>query len=297
MDFGSLMGDHLVANPVVSSESCGGLQELNPTIPCGGQEGSRGASFLLGSRWHQRCRSLRRSRLQAVVDKDEHVLATRRWLDEVVIGYNFCPYAGPTEEARQIRIVASSARSPEGVLEDLSMEATRLPTVAQKSIEPGQPATTLLVCPHVMEWESFDDFRAFYESELANGYIYAEQDLYIVYFHPSYGQGTAEPLREGDVVDLGGDAATVLDTAAGFGASGQPLAKVSLASGEESFIELPVPPDHTEQIVSCAPRPALHLLRTRDLEEANDAEIHRRNTDTIATVGEERIRNKIERCG
>ena len=41
------------------------------------------------------------------------------------------------EEARQIRIVASSARSPEGVLEDLSMEATRLPTVAQKSIEPG----------------------------------------------------------------------------------------------------------------------------------------------------------------
>ena len=117
------------------------------------------------------------------------MLAIRRWLDDIIIGYNFCPYARPTDEAQQVRIVTSSSSSPEGVLEDLSMEAVRLPTVAQKEIDPGQPATTLLVCPHVLEWESFDEFRAFYDTELSNGYIFAEQDLYIVCFHPSYGRG------------------------------------------------------------------------------------------------------------
>ncbi|CAE7566143.1 unnamed protein product [Symbiodinium sp. CCMP2592] len=228
-----------------------------------------GGTLLLCSRL--RGHGWSRSRREAVIENDEHVIAIRRWLDDVIIGYNFCPYARPTDEAQQVRIVTSSSISPEGVLEDLSMEAVRLPTVAQKEIDPGQPATTLLVCPHVPEWESFDDFRAFYDTELSNGYIFAEQDLYIVYFHPSYGRG-AETLEKGDVIDFGGDAATVLDTAAGFGASGQPLAKVRLGSGEESFIELPTPPDHTEQVVSSAPRPALHLrLGHRELQGWNDA--------------------------
>ena len=55
-------------------------------------------------------------------------------------------------------------------------------------------ATTLLVCPHVKGWSSFDAFQQFYQTELMNGYLYAEQDLYMVSFHPEYGQGGPRKL-------------------------------------------------------------------------------------------------------
>ena len=72
-----------------------------------------------------------------------------------------CPkvFYEPSRHNSRSGIVTSSSSLPEGVLDDLSMEAMRLPTVAQREIEPGQPATTLLVCPHVPAWESFEDFR------------------------------------------------------------------------------------------------------------------------------------------
>ena len=49
-------------------------------------------------------------------------------------------------------------------------------------------------------------------------------------------------------------------------------------------------------MVSRAPRPAVHLLRTRDLEEATDAEIHQRNGATIAGVGAEEVLEAVRRC-
>jgi len=232
---------------------------------------------------------------RVVSEADEHASSIRQWLNDVIIGYNFCPYARPAADADQIRIVTSSADKPEGVLDDLTTEAMRLPVASQAELESGQPATTLLVCPHVAAWQSFEEFRSFYDMDLSKGYIFAEQDLYIVCFHPRYGEGS-DGVEDGDEIDLGGVAATVLDSAAGFGASGQPLAKVAMASGEEAFIELPTPIDETEELVSTAPRPALHLLRTRDLEEANDAEIHRRNTDTIADLGALVVRERIRQC-
>lgn len=55
--------------------------------------------------------------------------------------------------------------------------------------------------------------------------------------------------------------------------------------------------DATERLVSKAPRPLLHLLRTRDLEEANDAEIHVRNGRSIRELGEEQVLAAIRSCG
>eukprot|EP00434_Breviolum_minutum_P014095 symbB.v1.2.012428.t1/scaffold849.1/size158081/11 len=72
---------------------------------------------------------------------------------------------------------------------------------------------------------------------------------------------------------------------------------VQLSDGQETYIELPAPVDDTERLVSRAPRAAVHLLRNCDLEEANDANIHRRNGVTIGEVGEEVILDAIRRCG
>lgn len=46
----------------------------------------------------------------------------------------------------------------------------------RKDLEEGAPATTLLVCPHVKAWDSFEAFQEFYQAKLMNGYLYAEKD-------------------------------------------------------------------------------------------------------------------------
>ncbi|CAJ1348276.1 unnamed protein product [Effrenium voratum] len=221
---------------------------------------------------------------------DEHEKAVRTWVERVIMGYNFCPYAKPS--AQHLRIVTSSAQEAADVLEDLSTEALRLSPTPLKDLEIGEAATTLLVCPFVQQWESFDAFQHFFQTQLSNGYHFAKQDLYIVAFHPNYGR----MLELGESVEVAGQVATVLNTNAGFSARGQILAKVGLASGEETFIELP-PTDPGECLVSTAPRPVLHLLRTRDLEEANDTDIRRRNGATIKDIGEDAIRKAIRLCG
>ncbi|CAK9115638.1 Uncharacterized protein SCF082_LOCUS53513 [Durusdinium trenchii] len=253
--------------------------------------GAAGSTLLLAvhplSRGDRRTAARRSRTARCAVEEDEHAKAVQQWVQDVVIGYNFCPYAQPAAAQGHLRVVTSTSEVPEGVLEDLSAEAV-------KDLEDGQPATTLLVCPHVKAWKSFEAFQEFYQNELSNGYYFAEQDIYMVSFHPEYGQGAG--LQLGDLIQLGEQRATIRDTCAGYSASGLPLAMVELETGEESFIELPPPIDAIERLVSRGPRVAIHLLRNRDLEEANDADIHRRNGRTIQEVGSAAILDAIRRC-
>lgn len=46
----------------------------------------------------------------------------------------------------------------------------------RKDLAEGEAATTLLVCPHVKPWESFEVFQEFYQNQLMNGYLFAEKD-------------------------------------------------------------------------------------------------------------------------
>eukprot|EP00435_Cladocopium_sp_Y103_P034576 s1155_g8.t4 len=223
----------------------------------------------------------RRVQLQAILEdaSNVHTQAIQRWVREVIIGYNFCPYAQPTASNGHIRVVTSNAEAPEEILPDLDAEAARLPSGSLKDLAEGEPATTLVVCPHVKAWQSFESFQEFYQGQLMNGYFFAEKDIYMVSFHPQYGKGRT--IETGDVIEVGDQQAIVRDGAAGFSESGNPVAMVQLSDGQETYIELSQPVDATEELVSKAPRVALHLLRNCDLEEANDANIHRRNGVTI----------------
>ena len=45
----------------------------------------------------------------------------------------------------------------------------------RKDLAEGEPATTLVVCPHVKAWQSFEAFQEFYQGQLLNGYFFAEK--------------------------------------------------------------------------------------------------------------------------
>eukprot|EP00438_Fugacium_kawagutii_P004799 Skav225655 [mRNA] locus=scaffold4659:92889:96216:- [translate_table: standard] len=111
----------------------------------------------------------RRCRFRAVA-KDHHSEVVSRWIDELVIGQGFCPWAGPAQSAGRIRVVSSGAVSEGGVLEDLLSEARQLPCGDKP--EKG-PTTVVLVCPKVAAWQAgwkgFQRFANFFELRLLGG--------------------------------------------------------------------------------------------------------------------------------
>ncbi len=114
-----------------------------------------------------------------MVSQSEKIIAqTKYWLEHVVIGLNFCPFARPVFEQGNIHYQVSDAQSLECCLEDLIAEAERLDR--QSEIE-----TTLLIFEHSLL--DFDDFLDVVE--IANDLMF-EQGYEGVYqlasFHPDY---------------------------------------------------------------------------------------------------------------
>lgn len=255
------------------------------------------------------CRSGGRSRNVPVQRRvvqlaDEHSVAVKRWVDKVIMGLNLCPFARPAGEAGRIRIVTSSSSTPEGVLEDLALEASMLPRGTKPEELPhGQATTALVCCPFVQQWSDFDSFNMFYENALEEGYAFGEQELFVVAFHPAFGETSLQDLKDGDMIDLGTEddgspiRGRVLEAHAGFTDEGQQLAKVQVGDGEECFIRVPAVISEAERMVSKAPRPAFHLLRVSDLDRAEDAGLRERNRQTVTQIGPQQMEEMIKSCG
>lgn len=231
-----------------------------------------------------------------MVEGGPHAAAVQHWLQSYIIDLDLCPWAAPAAEAGHVRVVVSTATDEAGVEADLRAEAERLqPSSA------GGATTTLLACPHVAGWEDFGAFEAFYQDRLAGGYAFASLDLYVVSFHPRYGDcgrvGTGDVIQLGDGPD-GPVRARVLDAQAGFGAQGERLARVSLLDGgKETLICLPPEPGPSE-MASRAPRPVLHFLRTGDLERADaDPAMRDRNRRTAEELGPDGADRLLRQCG
>ncbi|CAK9041112.1 unnamed protein product, partial [Durusdinium trenchii] len=73
---------------------------------------------------------------------DQHSEVVKRWINELVIGQGFCPWAAPAKSAGSIRIASSQEATEEGVLGDLLSEAREL----QSSQLEG--ALEVLLCTH-----------------------------------------------------------------------------------------------------------------------------------------------------
>jgi len=106
------------------------------------------------------------------------VAQTKSWLQEVVIGLNFCPFAKPVFEQDKIHYHVSTARAFEDCLEDLIAEAEYLE--ANTPIE-----TSLLIFPDALE-----DFEEFLDAlEVAEALMTAQgyEGIYqLASFHPQY---------------------------------------------------------------------------------------------------------------
>lgn len=112
------------------------------------------------------------------IDKRQLIEHTLKWVDEVVIGFDFCPFAKFVRTPNRIRVTVADVSSDTSTLQALEAEVAKLD-------ENTSIATTLIILP-----EQYDDFTAYIDLVMV-----CEQWLTIagydgVYqvasFHPEY---------------------------------------------------------------------------------------------------------------
>ena len=108
----------------------------------------------------------------------ETIASTRKWVEDVVIGYNLCPFAKRELVRNRVRFVVSEAKTEDELLQALHSELQRLED--EQEIE-----TTLLIHPGVLE--AFGPYNEFLDA--ADGllaYLEMEGVYQIASFHPDY---------------------------------------------------------------------------------------------------------------
>jgi len=115
-----------------------------------------------------------------MINQDEIIVKTKKWVVETVIGLNFCPFAKAVYDKNQIRYFVSQAENTEDLLHDLVQELQGLMV-----IEPKKTDTCLLIHPFVLQ--DFLDYNDFLEvAEAALVELNLEGELQIASFHPNY---------------------------------------------------------------------------------------------------------------
>lgn len=70
---------------------------------------------------------------------------TRRWVENVVVGLNLCPFAAPVVRQQSIRYAESPAEDDHAVLQDFLTELDRL-----QQTDENELSTTLVIYPHAL---------------------------------------------------------------------------------------------------------------------------------------------------
>ncbi len=120
-------------------------------------------------------------------ENNDQIDAVKHWLDEIVIGLNFCPFAAKPRRNKQIRYICSQATSSEDLLIDLQEELTLLDQTPATEIE-----TTLLIISKMLA--DFSDYNQFLDlvDELL---VQCEWEgiFQVASFHPDYSFADTEP--------------------------------------------------------------------------------------------------------
>lgn len=105
---------------------------------------------------------------------------TQRWLEQVVIGLNLCPYARAPHSQQRVRFRVSQATDDEELLADLQEELRALATISIEHVE-----TVLLVHPWALN--DFADYNEFLNA--ADGLLEEmrlDGEFQVASFHPDY---------------------------------------------------------------------------------------------------------------
>lgn len=121
------------------------------------------------------------------MDEQQIKIAVVRWLNEVVIGLNLCPFAGKPTGENRVRFFISRADDDELLLQDLQREMELLGEKSASEIE-----TTLVVIPqHLHNFFDYNQFLNWAEKMIKrNGWTGAYQ---LATFHPDYCFAGADP--------------------------------------------------------------------------------------------------------
>jgi hypothetical protein len=119
------------------------------------------------------------------VNKPQIISATRKWVEDVVVGYNLCPFAKRELVRDRVRFVVSEAETEDELLQAVHAELQRLED--DPDIE-----TTLLVHPNVLQdFPTYNEFLDATDGLLA--YMNLEGIYQIASFHPDYQFEGTEP--------------------------------------------------------------------------------------------------------
>ena len=121
------------------------------------------------------------------MDDESVIAATREWLEKAVIGLNLCPFAKAVYVKNQVRIVVSSAKHLDGLLEDLDRELDFLAAAS-----PDEVDTTLLSHPTLLpDFLDFNDFLQLVEAAVEEHEL--EGVIQVASFHPQFQFEGTEP--------------------------------------------------------------------------------------------------------
>ncbi len=111
---------------------------------------------------------------------EDPIVATRLWLERIVIGLNLCPFAKAVYVKEQVRYVLSDATTPEALVEQLAEELVLL-----RDASPEQIDTTLIIHPDVLT--DFLDYNDFLDNaDAAIEALDLQGILQVASFHPQY---------------------------------------------------------------------------------------------------------------
>ncbi len=114
------------------------------------------------------------------MDHQSVIACTRRWIAEVVIELNFCPFARRVFQAEQVRYFVSSADNEKTLLRDLTAETQTLVSTPSTQVE-----TTLLILPAVLgDFSAYNNFLDRAEQLIED--LGLRGVLQIASFHPHY---------------------------------------------------------------------------------------------------------------
>ncbi len=119
------------------------------------------------------------------MSETEVISATRKWVENVVVGYNLCPFAKKELVRDRVRFVVSDAADEDSLLQALHSELQRLD-------EEPEVETTVLIHPGVLQdFEAYNEFLDAADGLLA--YLDMEGVYQIASFHPDYQFAGTDP--------------------------------------------------------------------------------------------------------
>ena len=105
---------------------------------------------------------------------------TQRWIKNIVIGHNFCPFAAKPFAENRIRYFVSPAEDEVALVDDVVNELLFL-----RDANPAEIETAFLIAPHC--FDNFSDYNQFIELlDVIIEKLSMEGEVQIATFHPDY---------------------------------------------------------------------------------------------------------------